>query len=157
MAKTPREELPFQEEELAPVVAALDELAGAASGWINLLPEVDPDVEVPPRSMLARVVSARGDAVPMATWLAPATLGDRATVGIEHGSGPRALPRLAEHDLPLPDGWLKVSDNSRRGLVLTTPGDAAAEDVLWWLLTAAHLLSLPPLTGSWLARIYRPR
>lgn len=157
MAKTPCEELPFQEEEFTPVLAAFEELTAAATGWINLLPEVDPDVEVPPRSMLARVVSARGDAVPMATWLAPTTVAERATVGIEHGSGPRALARLAEHDLPLPSGWLKVSDNSRRGLVLTTPGDVAADDVLWWLLTAAHLLSVPPLTGSWLARIYRPR
>lgn len=157
MAKTPCEELPFQEEEFAPVLAAFEELTAAAAGWINLLPEVDPDVEVPPRSMLARVVSARGDAVPMATWLAPTEPAGRATIGIEHGSGPRALARLAEHDLPLPSGWLKVSDNSRRGLVLTTPTDAAADDVLWWLLAAGHVLSVPPLTGSWLARIYRPR
>lgn len=157
MAKTPCEELPFQEEDLASVIGAFDELTGVAKGWINLLPEVDPDVEVRPRSLLARVVSARGDAVPMATWLAPTAVGERATVGIEHGSGPRALARLAEHDLPLPSGWLKVSDNSRRGLVLTVPGDAVADDVLWWLLTAGHLLSEPLLTGSWLARIYRPR
>jgi hypothetical protein len=157
VAKTPCQELPFREDDFAPVLDAFNELTAATTGWINLLPEVDPDVEVPPRSLLARVVSARGEVVPLATWLAPTTAGGRANVGIEHGSGPRALPRLAEHGLALPTGWLKVSDNSRRGLVLTTPGDAAADDVLWWLLSAGHLLSGPPLTGSWLAKVYRPR
>lgn len=156
MASTPSEELPFDDDDLTGVVAVLEELTSAGKGWVNLLPEVDPNVEVPRRSLLARVVSASGDAVPLATWLAPTTAGGRATAGIEHGSGPKALARLAEHDLPLPAGWLKVSDNPRRGLVLTTPGDAAADDVVWWLLTASHLLSVPPLTGSWLARVYRP-
>jgi len=157
MATTPSEELPFDDDDLSPVVAAIAELTAAGKGWVNLLPEVDPEVEVPHRSILARVVSARGDVVPLATWLAPADPSGRATLGIEHGSGPKALDRLAERDLPLPAGWLRVADNPRRGLVLTAPADAPADDVAWWLLTAAHLLSVPPLTGSWLAKIYRPR
>ena len=45
-------------------------------------------------------------------------------------------------------------DHSRRGLVVTVPPGQDHEDVLHWLLSAAHALSAVPLTGHWLARYY---
>lgn len=155
MAVAPPDDLPVDEDDLAPLVAAMQELTDANAGWINLLPEVEPGCEPPPRRITVALFSARGDAVPLATWSAPEAAGRRATVGIEHGSGPKALARLAAHDVPLPAGWLKVADHPRRGLVVTVPADADPSDVAWWLLTATHVLSVPPLTGSWLARVYR--
>ncbi|MCU1355704.1 MAG: hypothetical protein JWM89_1122 [Acidimicrobiales bacterium] len=156
VAVTAPEELEFDEDDLTPVVAEMAALAGAAAGWINFLPAVEEGHELPPRNFIAAIFSSRGEAVPLSTWSAPATPGGRATVGIEHGSGPKALARLAEQQLVLPAGWVKVADHPRRGLVVTAPGGADHAEVLWWLLAAAHALSVPPLTGDWLARIYRP-
>ncbi|HEX2578306.1 MAG TPA: hypothetical protein VHK88_18315 [Aquihabitans sp.] len=156
MAVTPAEELEFDEDDLAPAVAVLAEVTAAGGGWVNLSPEVEPGHDPPPRNVVVAVFSARGAAIPLATFSAPEQPGGRATIGIEHGAGPRALERLAEHDLVLGPGWLKVADHPRRGLVVTVPPGAATADVLWWLLAASHALSPVPLTGAWLAKVYRP-
>ena len=156
MATTPVDELAFSEDDLSPVEAVLVELADEGRGWVNFSPEVEPGHELPPRNLMVSVFSARGDAVPLATWTPPEEPGQRATVGIEHGAGPKALERLTELELGLGAGWFKVADHPRRGLVVTTPPDAAVGDVLWWLLAASHALSPVPLSGDWLARVYHP-
>jgi hypothetical protein len=156
VAVHPSDELPFDDADPAAVVAVLDELTRANAGWVNFVPEVVEGHEPPPRSIVVSVFSARGEAVPMATWSVATAEGKRPTLGIEHGSGPRALERLADAGLALPAGWWKVADHSRRGLVVTAPSDADHRTALGWLLTATHALSTVPLTGSWLARIYRP-
>jgi hypothetical protein len=155
MAITPDAEVAFDEADLAEVVAILDELVDTGAGWVNLLPEVQPGEEVPPRNLVALVFSARGEPVPMVTWSTPEEPGGPCSVGIEHGSGPRALDRLAAAGVALPTGWRRVADHPRRGLVLAVPPDARHHEVLSWLLRAAHHLTVPPLTGSWLARVYR--
>ena len=155
MAIKPTEELAFCEDDLAPVAAVLTGLAETGSGWVNFVPEVKEGYEPPARNLVTSIFSARGEAVPLATWTPPDAPGRRATLGIEHGSGPKAIARLIEHKLPLPPGWLKVVDNPRRGLVVTAPSAAAVHDVVWWLLAASHALSQVPLTGDWLAKVYR--
>ena len=156
MAVTPAEQIEVDEDDLAPVVAAMAALAERASGWVNLVPDVADGDAPTSRSLLAEIFSARGDPVPMATWTPPEAPGRRATLGIQHGAGPKALARLEANGLPLPEGWWKVADHSRRGLVLTTPPDADLDDVVWWLLTASHALSQVPLSGAWRADVYRP-
>ena len=155
MAIKPTEELPFSEDDLTAVEAVLAELTEAGHGWVNFTPEVELGHEPPPRNLLATIFSARGEAVPLATWTPPDEPGHRSTLGIEHGSGPKAIARLIEHELPLEPGWFKVVDHPRRGLVVTAPATAPAADVLWWLLAASHALSPVALTGDWLAKIYR--
>lgn len=155
MAVPPPDELPFSEDDLEPLVAVVEELAAACAGWVNLVPELEDDVEAPVRSALAGLFSARGDAVPLATWTAPDKPGQRSTLGITHGSGPKALARLAAQELPLGPGWLKRADHPRRGLVVTVPAGAELGDVVWWLLAASHALSTVPLSGEWTAKVYR--
>lgn len=133
----------------------LHDLTATNQGWVNLLPEVEPGHEPPPRNLVVALFSARGDAVPLATWAAPETAGGPASLGIQHGSGPQALARLADAGLPLPDGWRKASDHARRGLVVLVPSGAAPETVVRWLLEAAAGLSTVPLTGHWLAQVHR--
>jgi len=156
MAVSPVAEIAFDEDQAEPILAVLDELTQAGTGWVNFVPEVEPGHEPPPRNPVVAVFSARGEAIPLATWSAPAGPGGRPTLGIEHGSGPKALARLDAHQLGLGSGWLKVADHPRRGLVVTAPGTESPADVLWWLLAASHALSVVPLTGSWLASVYRP-
>lgn len=155
MAITSDQDLEFDEDDLAAVAEVLAELTAAGAGWVNLRPEVEQGQEPPPRSWLALIFSARGEAVPFATWTPPAAPGGRSTLGIEHGSGPQALARLGEHDLGLRPGWLKVADHPRRGLVVTAPAGEEVGDVLWWLLASSHALSTVPLSGAWRASIYR--
>ena len=156
MAVTPDRELPFDEDDTAEVLAVLRDLRQRATGWVNLLPQVEPGHEPAPRNPVVGIFSARGEAVPMATWSAPANVGGRANLGIEHGSGPQALAKLARFDLPLEPGWLKIADHTRRGLVVASPKDVDPERELWWLLSATHILSVVPLTSTWLAKIYTP-
>lgn len=156
MALTPDEELPFEQDDPSPVLGPLRAALAVPGCWANLVPEVVEGHDPPPRNLIASVFSARGDAVPLATVTAPSSAGGRLSLGIQHGSGPKALERLAEAGLPLPDRWLKAADHPRRGLVVTCPSGTEPAEVLRWLLVAAHALSTVPLTGTWLARIYRP-
>ena len=156
MALTPAEEIHFDEDDLSSVADQMTRLMADGAGWINFVPEVKPGHELPPRSFGALIFSSRGEPVPLATWSAPEEPGGPTTIGIQHGSGPKALKQLAERDLALPAGWWKRSDHPRRGLVITVPADTDGEDVLWWLLAAGHALCVAPLTGSWLAKVFRP-
>jgi hypothetical protein len=155
MATVPQEEIPFTEDDLDGIHDRMAAMVGSGTGWINFLPEVVDDATVPASGGLFAIFTARGPAVPMATWKpAPPDQPERMTLGIEHGSGPQALNRLRQMQLGLPAGWRKVADHPKRGLVVTAPGDAPVADVLWWLLAASHALSTAPLTGDWLARAY---
>jgi hypothetical protein len=160
MALSPTRELVFDEDHLDEVAAILADLdagtTGSGSGWVNFVPEVEPGHEPAPRNPVVAIFSAKGEAVPMATWSAPANPGGRANLGIEHGSGPQALARLARFGVELEPGWLKIADHPRRGLVVACPREVEPDHALWWLLTATHVLSVVPLTGSWLASIYTP-
>ncbi len=149
----PAEEVPFDEGDMTTVLDRVTDLTASGQGWINFSPEVEPGLEPPPRGKLFALMSGRGEAVPLATWSTDGPTG-RFSLGITHGSGPKALERLREKELPLPVGWLPLSDSPRRGLVVTAPVDTDLDAALWWLLTATHILSVPPLTGDWLAKLY---
>lgn len=153
----PDEELQFDEAEPSAVVAHMARRTEVGTGWINLLPAIDDEVDLPPSRSLFSFLSARGPSIPLATWSAGAPgkrWPGRASIGIQHAAGPKALARLADVGIVRSAGWIKVQDHPRRGLVITVPPDAAHEDVLHWLLSAAHALSTVPLTGDWLARVY---
>lgn len=158
MALSPTREIRFTEDDLSEVAAVLADLdaatTGSASGWVNFLPEVEDGHEPAPRSAVAAIFSARGDAIPLATWTSPAKPGGRPNLGIEHGSGPQALEKLARFGVELEPGWLKVADHPRRGLVVACPREIEPDHALWWLLTATHILSVVPLTENWLAKVY---
>jgi len=154
------EDIEFAEDDLSGVVARMDELAVAGTGWVNLLPEVEAGANVPPSGGFLALFSARGPSVPLGTWTAGTSSADgpgRASVGVQHGSGPKALDRLRELGLALPAGWQRVQDHPRRGLVATVPAGADRSEVLHWLLSSMHALANVRLTGNWLAQLYRGR
>ena len=142
------------------VVAVMDELAARHEGWINLLPESDPDDEPPPRGGLSTLLLAGAvHDVPTCTWVA----GKHARhgvqpdqIGIQHGAGTRVLARLRDELGPLPEGWAVVQDHPRRGLVVEPSPTDTHEAVLRWVLDAGILLSTVRLTGAWQAEVHRP-
>lgn len=75
-------------------------------------------------------------------------------LGLQHPSGSKAKPVLAELGHAVPEGWVVVQDHVRKGLVVAVPPDVGLDIALEWLLRAARLLSTIPLTGGWRAAVY---
>jgi hypothetical protein len=133
-------------------------LAVTLGGWINLQPNIDPE-DVPGSGFsILSVFSARGPAIPLATWMPG--LNNRKgqptppEIGIQHPAGSRAIPVLRNRNLGVPDGWTPIQDHPKRGLVLRLPAGAAHDVVLAWLLDATAALCAYPLPDSWLAAVY---
>jgi len=156
-------EIRFHRDRPGPVAEAMGRLSarGDGAGWINLHPVLSDEehARLPDRSGMAAWFSGRGPAVAMATWL-PAAPGPRprpAQIGLEHGTGPKALDRLAELGAPLPAGWTKRQDHAKHGVVAELPADIAPGAVLTWLIVAATLLRTMVEPGEeWLALVHEP-
>jgi hypothetical protein len=147
----------FHETQREPVVTRMVIMAGGHKGWLNLTPGLDVDVPPTPRSPMAGLFSARGPDVPLGTWSAPPSDREPATVGIQHGRGPQALAQLAELGVTLPEGWRRLQDHSKRGIVLAVPPTTAPAEldrILDWLLQATGALCPVPRTGEWRALAY---
>lgn len=153
------EEIRFRPPDVDAVVDRMRALAAAGGGWVNLQPGV-PDDEVPPTRGLAILFGAAPQPVPVCTWV-PGRAGRRGRapdqVGVQHGSGPHALRRLAADGLPLPEGWRWRQDNPRRGVVVDLPPGTDPAAVLTWLVHAGEQLATVPLTGEWRALVHPPR
>ena len=140
------------------MLALMDEVARDPGAWVNLEPAMDPEADPPPSSSLFGIFSAVGPAVPVCTWVPGKRRGERTepmSLGVEHGSGPRAVARLEARGVTVPAGWRVRQDHPRRGLVLEAPADQDHDSVLDWLLRAGPALSVVPLTGTWLAAVFR--
>jgi hypothetical protein len=78
------------------------------------------------------------------------------TVGLMHPTGNKAVARLRDAGIPLPDGWVVRQDHARRGLVLRAPVGASAPDLVSWCVRAGTALCRAEMTGSWRAVVYLP-
>jgi hypothetical protein len=143
----------FHEDRRAQVVEHMATIAAAGKGWVNLSPGLDMDDAPSPQSPLGSIFSSRGPTVPLATWT-PAQGREPATIGIEHGEGPKAEDMLAETGVPVPEGWRVVQDHPKRGIVVQVPGGTGEDAMLDWLLRAAGVLCAWPRTGEWRALCY---
>ena len=151
--------VPFRPGRLDEVVAVMDELTDAHAGWVNFQPAVDVDDLPSSGGGFFGLFGGKGPDVPLGTWI-PATAPKRGRpdppkIGLQHGAGSRAKPKLIELGHPVPDGWVILQDYVKKGLVIAIPPDVPHGDVLLWLLGAARLLSSIPLTGDWRAEVYR--
>ena len=161
MAAFEVETIPFDSADTEPVVEEMRRLtARGGLGWINVRPRLRDDHidRLPQPTTLGRWFSGRGPAVPMATWT-PASGGRRPSpvvVGLEHGTGPNALDRLREAGAPLPQGWRKVQDHAKRGIVAEPGPGAGRAEVLRWLLSACRLLCRVDVDDDWIAEVHRP-
>jgi hypothetical protein len=144
-----QEEFEFRDTDVTRVVDTL-ERAGAAA-WLNVQPGLDPDDLPPPRGIFGALFSARGPEVPVSTWVP----GER-SAGVQHGAGTRAAAQLADAGVGVPDGWRVIQDSPKRGLVVRVPEGVDTETVVRWLLAATRALCAVPITGDWLATVYKP-
>jgi hypothetical protein len=163
VARLPGETLEFLRTEPDPVLHRMAVMATEHRGWVNLRPlvhEPDEDADVPVRpGGLFGVFGGTGPPVPLCTWT-PGEVRRRGVgpvaVGVQHGTGPKVVRRLAEVGAPVPDGWVVAQDHPRRGLVVHPPVEATPEAVLGWLLGAGEALCLLPVSGWWYAAVFGP-
>jgi len=150
----------FTPPEMAGVAAALANLRAAGSGWLNLMPGIDEEVvDVEPPTGLFAFFGNRTPPVTMATVM-PAKRDRRQTegmtVGLMHPTGTKAVARLAEVGVAIPEGWVVRQDHVRRGLVVRTPVQAREADVVDWCVRAGTALCRAEMTGRWRAVVYLP-
>jgi hypothetical protein len=141
------------------VAAALGELRRAGSGWINLLPGVDEEAAPRPSAGLFAFLGASAPAVSMATLMPPERVRrerEGVTIGLLHPTGVRAVARLAEAGVDVPEGWVRTQDHPRRGLLVRTAVDADDDAVVSWSVRAARALCRAEMTGRWRAVVYLP-
>ncbi len=150
----------FTPPDVSGVAGALANLRAAGSGWINLLPGIDEGaVDVQQPTGLFAFFGNRTPPVTMATVM-PAKVdrrdGEGMTVGLMHPTGTKAVARLAEVGVAVPEGWVVRQDHVRRGLVLRTPVGAAEAEVIEWCVRAGTALCRAEMTGRWRAVVYLP-
>ena len=142
------------------VAAELRALRTAGSGWINLMPGIDEDAsDVHPRAGLFAFFGNNAAPVTMTTLMPPKKERRHAeglTVGIMHPTGGKAVARLAEAGVVVPDGWVVRQDHARRGLLVRTPVDVSETDVIDWSVRAGTALCRAEMTGRWRAVVYLP-
>ena len=150
----------FTPPDVAGVADALAKLRHAGGGWMNLLPGIDEDtVDPEPQAGLFAFFGNRAPPVSMATVMpAKPDRRDREgmTVGLMHPTGAKAVARLAEAGIALPDGWVLRQDHVRRGLVARTTVDADEAAVVEWCVRAGTALCRAEMTGRWRAVVYLP-
>jgi hypothetical protein len=150
----------FVPPELSRVATSLEQLRAAGGGWLNLMPGVDEEVASPqPSAGLFAFFGNRQPPVTMATIVPPRL--DRRdregmTIGLMHPTGGKAVARLAEAGVSVPEGWAVRQDHPRRGLLVLTRPDDAGADAIAWSVAAGGALCRVETTGSWRAVVYLP-
>lgn len=80
-----------------------------------------------------------------------------AQIGLEHGTGPKALERLAEIGVGLPEQWVIRQDHAKHGIVAELPVDENPSVVVTWLIVAATVLRTVVDPGEqWIALVHEP-
>jgi hypothetical protein len=154
----------FRASDPGPWVARIAARRAAGSGWINarpLLGDDDPGTGDPPpaRPGVLGLLSARGPAVPVCTWVAGEVrkgVAGPESIGIQHPCGRRARDVLPAAGIGLPEGWRLLADHPRRGLVVEVPRDTDPAEIVAWLLRAAGALASDPIPDEWVAAEHRP-
>src|SRR5882672_10003778 len=98
----------FGPADTAELLAIMADLTAAQRGWITLQPGIRPEDAPPQRSVLAAIFSGTGPPVPVCTWVAPepGQKPPHPELGILHQAGPKAIRRLADAGVALPDHWV---------------------------------------------------
>jgi hypothetical protein len=143
----------FRTDDTSEVIDEIDAIAERANGreWITISPWVDHE-NLPVKSVLSRMFSARGSKVPEATWV-PAQGKEPAQLGLMHSTGANAYGRLAGSSAAIPATWVKVSDHSKRGLLFAVHPDSTADEVLEFAISASELLAQVPTDDRWVAQV----
>ncbi len=146
-------------DDLGEVLEAMHAIAATGAGWLNLQPEVPPEQQPPPASALTQLIRRNSPDAALGTWTPadPAQPDAFQHVGVQHHLGNRLLPLLDTMGLTRPDGWRRVQDSPRRGLVMAAPHDESAEVILRWLLDLTVAATTLQTAGRWRVSVHQSR
>lgn len=153
------EQVNFNADDPAQIVAFMTRLTAAEDGWINLIPRINEQDERPTSLGFLTLLSGGSIGVTMATWV-PGSRNrrgmDKPSLGITHAAGHRVFAELRALDVPIPATWFVEQDHPRRGLVLRVPPDESLGEVLAWALSAVGALGSGGSVTRWRADVYLP-
>lgn len=158
MTVQPTSVVEFRTDRPVEVVAIMRELAAAHAGWLNLQPDVHVEDVPDTGSPFGRLLTATGPPVPLGSWVPGALKRGRpapTALGLQHPGGRKAIWRLRDVGIVVPEGWRVMADHPRRGLVLSLPDGADPTVTLDWLVRAAIELTEMTLPDVWRAAVYR--
>ena len=153
MKRPPDGIVDFRTDDTSVVLDHMRALESARDGWMNLNPVVDEE-DLPRRSGLDALLAGRLPVLPVATWVPGEHKRGRtqpSSIGIEHPVGKKVARRLGDAGLRPPPGWQGKQDHPRRGLIVTSDGEADVDAVLAWVLGVLVELSPTELDGDWRA------
>ena len=154
-----KETYEFTPPDIERACLSLAQLRQGGDGWMNLLPGVPQgSVEAEPAGLFA-IFGNRASPVTMATVIPPKANRretEGVSVGLVHPTGGKAVARLREAGVDVPDGWVVRQDHVRRGLVLRTPATAPDNEIVTFSVRAGDALCLVETTGRWQAVVYLP-
>lgn len=158
MTVQPTSVVEFRIDDPAEVLAIMAELAAAHAGWLNFQPDVAVEDVPDTGSPFGRLLTAAGPPVPLGSWVpGPQRRGsvEPTSLGLQHPGGRRAVWRLRDAGIVVPDGWKVQGDHPRRGLVLSLPDGTDPALALDWLIRASVELTDMTLPDVWRAAVYR--
>ncbi len=142
-----------------PVLDEMARLAARGRGWINIRPEIPPDAVAPARSMLSQFFRRNSPDVALGTWMPDAAnkAGPRQMLGVQHALGSKVSPMLTGLGLTPPEGWRRMQDSPRRGLLVVVPDEEDHAEVLSWLLQLIVAVTRIETTGAFEVSVYEGR
>ena len=158
MTVHPTSVVEFRVDEPDEVVGIMVQMAAVHAGWLNLQPDVAVEDVPDAGSPFGRLLTASGPPVPLGSWVPGAATRrgvDPTSLGLQHPGGRRAIWRLRDVGILVPDGWKVLADHPRRGLVLRVPDGADPAMTLHWMVDAAVELTEMALPDVWRAAVYR--
>lgn len=146
-------------EQPSRVLDEMSRLIAQGHGWINLRPEIPPDVTAPGRSMMSQFFRRNSPDVALGTWMPDAAhkSGPRQVLGLQHGLGTKVRPLLGDLGLSPGERWRRIQDSPRRGLLVGVPAEEDHLTVLRWLLELTVAVTRVPTTGVWEVTVYEGR
>lgn len=157
-----RELLEFSADDPADVIAWLEAVLHDGMGdWINLEPVIDDkDLgELTVRRGVMGWFSGRGSDLPFATVVGAdeRRRSTTASLGLQHGAGPKAARILADVGIDAPAGWHLRQDHPKRGLVYQQDGSVDAAITLDFVVASARALGPTTIDDAWSAVLHRSR
>ena len=112
--------------------------------------------EVHQSSIFWRMFSSRGPIIPKFTWVPSYEKKGQvvpAQIGITHPVGTKAIERLKDFEIEIPQGWILHQDHPKRGMVISLPEGCSQDQVVSFAVRTLEILSPFDFDGNYVASV----
>ena len=123
--------------------------------WVHIEPMVE-EGEVHQSSIFWRMFSSRGPIVPKFTWVPSYERKGQvipAQIGITHPVGTKAIERIKDFEMQIPEGWVLHQDHPKRGIVLSLPEVYSQDEVVSFAVRMLQILSPFDFGSNYIASV----